>query len=60
MTIVSETWHVHVFKSNTNLNMNRMKQQSFRLYPEMGPVPEAPSASLPAGIVILFVWPYLM
>ena len=58
MTIVSETKHVQVFKINTKLN--KMKHMSFRLYPKMGPVPEAPVASLPAGIDILFDWPCLM
>ena len=52
MTMVSETKHVHVFKINTKLN--KMKHRSFRLYPMTGPVPEAPVASLPAGIDILF------
>ena len=56
--MVSETKHVHVFKINTKLN--KMKHRSFRLYPKTGPVPEAPVASLPAGIDILFDWPYLM
>ena len=58
MTIVSETKHMQVFKINTKLN--KMKHMSFRLYPKTGPMPEAPVASLPAGIVILFDWPCLM
>ena len=59
MTIVSETEHVQVFK--INIKTNRMKHLSFRPYPMMGPVPEAPVASLPAGIeLILFDWPCLM
>ena len=58
MTMVSETKHVHVFKINTK--MNKMKHMSFRLHPKTGPVPEAPVASLPAGIDILFDWPCLM
>ena len=58
MTMVSETKHVHMFKINTKLN--KMKHRSFRLYPKKGPVPEAPVASLLAGIYILFDWPYLM
>ena len=59
MTIVSESKHVQVFKINTKLN--KMKHMSFRLYPKTGPVPEAPVASLPAGIeLILFNWPCLM
>ena len=58
MTIVSETKHVQVFKINTKLN--KKKHISFRLYPKTGPVPEAPVASLQAGIDILFDWPYLM
>ena len=58
MTMVSETKHVHVFKINTK--MNKIKHMSFRLYPKTGPVPEAPVASLPAGIDILFDWPCLI
>ena len=58
MTIVSETKHVLVFRINTKIN--RMKHMSFRLYSKAGPVPEAPVASLPAGIDILFDWPCLM
>ena len=58
MTMVSETKYVHVFKINTK--MNKMKHMSFRLYPKTGPVPEAPVASLPAGIDILFDWSCLM
>ena len=53
MTMVSETKHVQVFKINTKLN--KMKHMSFRLYPNTGPVPETPVASLPARIeLILF------
>ena len=52
MTIVSESKHMQVFKINTKLN--KMKHMSFRLYPNTGPVPEAPVASLPAGIDMLF------
>ena len=40
---------------NKKLNQNR-----FRVYPKTGPVPEAPVAPLPAGIDILFDWPFLM
>ena len=58
MTIVSESKHMQVFKINTKLN--KMKHMSFILYPKTGSVPEAPVASLPAGIDILFDWPYLM
>ena len=58
MTMVSETKHVQVFKINTKLN--KMKHMSFKLYPKTGHVLEAPVASLPAGIDILFDWPYLM
>ena len=58
MTMVSGTKHVQVFKINTKLN--KMKHMSFRLYPKMGLVPEAPVAPLPAGIDILFDWPFLM
>ena len=39
---------------NKKLNQNR-----FRVYPKAGPVSEAPVASLPAGIDILFDWPCL-
>ena len=58
MTIVSETKHVQVFKINTKLN--KMKHMSLRLYPKTRPVLEAPVASLPVRIDILFDWPYLM
>ena len=58
MTMVSETKHVHVFK--INIKLNKMKHMSFRLYPKTGAMPEAPVASLPAGIDILFDWPCLM
>ena len=58
MTMVSETKHVQVFKINTKLN--KMKHMSSRLYPKTGLVPEAPVASLPAVIDILFDWPWLM
>ena len=58
MTMVSETKHAQVFKINTKLN--KMKHMSFILYPKTGPVPEAPVASLPAGIDILFDWPCLI
>ena len=54
MTILSESKHVQVFKINTKLN--KIKHMSFRLYPKTGPVPEAPVASLPAGIDMLFDW----
>ena len=52
MTIVSESKHVQVFKINTKIN--RMKHFSFRLYPKVGPVPEAPVALSLAGIDMLF------
>ena len=39
---------------NKKLNQNR-----FIVYPKTGPVPEAPVAPLPAGIDMLFDWPYL-
>ena len=58
MTMVSKTKQVQVFKINTKLN--KMKHMSFRLYPKTRPVLEATVASLPAGIDILFDWPYLM
>ena len=51
---------MQVLKINTNLNRNKMKYVSFSLYPETEPVPEAPVASLPDGIVILFDWPCLV
>ena len=57
MTIVSESKHVQVFKINTKIN--RMKHFSFRLYPKVGPVPEAPVAPSLAGIDMLFDWPCL-
>ena len=58
MTMVSETKHVQVFK--INIKLNKMKHMSFRLYPKTRPVSEAPVASLPARIDILFDWPCLM
>ena len=58
MTIVSESKYMQVFKINTKIN--KMKHLSFRLYPKTGLVPEAPVASSPAGIDMLFDWPCLM
>jgi hypothetical protein len=46
---MSEIRHVHVFK----VNMNLIKKRSIRLYPEVGPMPEAPDALLPAGADML-------
>ena len=51
---MSETSHVHVFKFNSDLNknmykLNNSKSSDIELYPEAGPVPEAPVAPLPAG-----------
>jgi len=48
MTIVSETEHVQMFK--INININRMKHMSFRLYSKAGPVPKALGAPSLAGI----------
>ena len=50
-----------VFKLFSLISMNKMLNQNrFRVYPEVGPVPEAPVAPLPARIDILFDWPCLM
>jgi len=49
----TQSMSVHTPHAHTNLYMNRMKHQSFSLYPETGPVLKAPVASLPAGIVML-------
>ena len=56
MLIVSEISHVHVFKFNSDLNKNinkhnNRKSSNIELYPEAGPVPEAPVAPLPAGVL---------
>ena len=43
------------------INMNKvLNQNKFRMYPKTESVPEAPVASLPAGIDILFDWPCLI
>ena len=43
------------------ISMNKMLNQNrFRMYPKARLVPEAPVTPLPAGIDILFDWPYLM
>jgi len=43
------------------ISMNKiLNQNRFRMYLKTGPVPEAPVASLPAGIDILFDLPWLM
>ena len=39
------------------ISMNKMLNQNrFRVYPKTGPVPEAPVATLPIGIDMLFDW----
>ena len=49
-----------VFMLFSLISINKMLNQNrFRMYPKAGPVPEAPVATLPAGIDILFNWPCL-
>ena len=46
-----------VFMLFSLISMNKMLNQNrFRVYLKAGPVPEAPVAPLPTGIVILFNW----
>ena len=53
--------YVLVFMLFSLINMNKiLNQNRFRVYPKTGPVQEAPVASLPAGIDILFDWPCSM
>ena len=53
--------YVLVFMLFLLISMNKiLNQNRFRMYPKTGPVPEAPVASLLAGIDILFDWPCLM
>ena len=52
---------MHVLMLFLLMSMNKkLNQNMFRVYPKAGSVPEAPVASLPAGIDILFDWPCLM
>ena len=54
------TKYVLVFMLFLLISMNKiLNQNRFRVYPKVGPVPEAPVALLPAGIDMLFDWPCL-
>jgi hypothetical protein len=48
--------HVVVFMINTQENMNNTNiQMKFRMYPGTGPLLEAPSAPLTAGLTMLIM-----
>ena len=52
MTLKSEIKQVHMFILITNISINNINNQSFREYPEVGPLPEALAALLPTGVDI--------
>ena len=57
MTTMSDNRYVHVFRFNSDLNMNtnnkNMNKEGNDLYPGTGPLPEALAAPLSTGPNIL-------